>query len=251
MADKANLSGHVTDLSAFAHNYLEVFSRGYNYAFGIAALAMIISLLVYIFFNKLLPNKEKKVVEVSEKVEFKPLVLIMAIAAMVATAFGLHFIPQVGWKDGFAFGLFAAFIVWLLLTARKEEMSRLIALILVFIVVVFFWMSFHQNGLSLTFFARDYTVKEVTPFTSLFFNLWSILAVIGSVAGLVILLNKNIKGTAKDRRRSVVRCCFYICLFQTYKSKCNECNITGDISVIQPFIHRSTDISGNGIILVA
>ena len=197
LADKANLSGHVTDLSAFAHNYLEVFSRGYNYAFGIAALAMIISLLVYIIFNKLLPNKEKKVTEVSEKVEFKPIVLIMAIAALVATAFGLHFIPQVGWTSGFAFGLFAAFIVWLLLTARKEEMSRLVALILVFIVVVFFWMSFHQNGLSLTFFARDYTVKEVTPFTSLFFNLWSILAVIGSVAGLVILLNKNLKGEQK------------------------------------------------------
>jgi len=197
LADKVNLNGHVTDLSAFAHNYLEVFSRGYNYAFGIAAVAMVISLLVYIFFNKLLPDKEKKATEISEKVEFKPLVLIMAIVALGATGFGLHFIPQVGWTSGFAFGLFAAFIVWLLLTAKKEEMSRLVALILVFIVVVFFWMSFHQNGLSLTFFARDYTVKEVTPFTSLFFNLWSILAVIGSVAGLVILLKKDLKGELK------------------------------------------------------
>ena len=251
LADKANLSGHVTDLSAFAHNYLEVFSRGYNYAFGIAALAMIISLLVYIIFNKLLPNKEKKVTEVSEKVEFKPLVLIMAIAAMVATAFGLHFIPQVGWASGFAFGLFAAFIVWLLLTARKEEMSRLVALILVFIVVVFFWMSFHQNGLSLTFFARDYTVKEVTPFTSLFFNLWSILAVIGSVAGLVILLNKNIKGEQKIAGGALLIAACYICILQTDKSKCNECNITRDIPVIQSVVHRCADISGNGAILLA
>ena len=45
------------------HKYLEVFSKGYNYAFGIAAGAMVISLLVYIFFSKLLPNKEKKVTE--------------------------------------------------------------------------------------------------------------------------------------------------------------------------------------------
>jgi proton-dependent oligopeptide transporter, POT family len=218
LADKANLSGHVADLSTFAHNYLDVFSRGYNYAFGIAALAMIISLLVYIFFNKLLPNKEKKVVEVSEKVEFKPLVLIIAIAAMVATAFGLHFIPQVGWKDGFAFGLFAAFIVWLLLTARKEEMSSLVALILVFIVVVFFWMSFHQNGLSLTFFARDYTVKEVTPFTSLFFNLWSILAVIGSVAGLVILLKQNLKGELKIAGGALFLAAFSFAYFRLTKA---------------------------------
>ncbi|MCK7531131.1 MAG: hypothetical protein MZV63_08870 [Marinilabiliales bacterium] len=33
-----------------------------------------------------------------------------------------------------------------------------------FFVVVFFWMSFHQNGLTLTWFARDYTVKQVGPF---------------------------------------------------------------------------------------
>jgi proton-dependent oligopeptide transporter, POT family len=197
LADKVNLSGHVNDLSAFAHNYIEVFSRGYNYAFGIAAIAMIFSLLVYIFFNKLLPNRERKAAEVSEKMEFKPLAMVVAIIALGVTGFGLHFVNQVGWASGFAFGLFAAFIVWLLLTAKKEEMARLVALILVFIVVVFFWMSFHQNGLSLTFFARDYTVKEVRPFTSLFFNIWSILAVIVAIACLVILLKKEIKSRFK------------------------------------------------------
>ena len=61
LADKVNLSGPVTDLSAFANNYLEVFSKGYNYAFGIAAVAMIISLLVYIFFNRLLPDRKSVV----------------------------------------------------------------------------------------------------------------------------------------------------------------------------------------------
>ncbi|MBK8882494.1 MAG: hypothetical protein IPN67_08960 [Bacteroidales bacterium] len=30
-------------------------------------------------------------------------------------------------------------------------MARIVALVLVFIVVIFFWMSFHQNGLTLTF----------------------------------------------------------------------------------------------------
>src|SRR5512133_2330768 len=48
LADKVNLAGPVTDLSTFADSYLNVFSRGYNYAFGIAAIAMVISLLVYI-----------------------------------------------------------------------------------------------------------------------------------------------------------------------------------------------------------
>jgi proton-dependent oligopeptide transporter, POT family len=187
LAEKANLSGHVTDLSAFSQRYLEVFSKGYNYAFGIAACTMVISLLVYLIFNKYLPNKEKKASEASEKVEFNLITLFVAIAAMAITAFGLHFIKQVGWTAGFAFGLFAAFVTWIVLTAKKEEMSRIVALILVFVVVIFFWMSFHQNGLTLTLFARDYSAKSVAPFTYLFFNVFSLLAVCGSVGGLVIL----------------------------------------------------------------
>jgi len=197
LADKVKISGHVTDLSSFAHNYLEVFSKGYNYAFGIAACTMVISLLVYIIFNKHLPNKEKKTTEVTEKVEFNLVTLLAALGSMVITAYALHFIKPVGWTAGFAFGLFAAFVTWIILTAKKEEMSRIVALILVFVVVIFFWMSFHQNGLTLTLFARDYSAKIVNPFTFLFFNVVSLLAVCGSVAGLVLLIKKGVKINAR------------------------------------------------------
>jgi POT family proton-dependent oligopeptide transporter len=194
LADKVNIGGHVTDLSSFAHSYLDVFSRGYNYAFGIAAIAMVISLLVYIIFNKLLPNKENKVTAAaSEQVDFKPSAFFAAVAAMIVTAFGLHFIKQVGWAAGFAFGLFTAFVTWIIISSRKEEKSRISALIMVFVVVFFFWMSFHQNGLTLTLYARDYTVKQVGPFTNLFFTLWSLLSVIGFISGLILLLYKNMK----------------------------------------------------------
>jgi POT family proton-dependent oligopeptide transporter len=198
LADKVNLNGHVSDLSAFAHTYLDTFSRGYNYAFGIAAGAMVLSLLVYIIFNKLLPNKEVKVeTSASEKIQFNPKALIAAVLAMAVTAFGLHFIKQFGWTRGLAIGLFAAFVTWIFLTSRKEERARVTALILVFFVVIFFWMSFHQNGLTQTLFARDYIVKQVGPFTNLFFTLPSILAVIGAIAGLIILLYKNLKSHYK------------------------------------------------------
>ncbi len=116
---------------------------------------------------------------------------------MVVTAFGLHFIKEVGWAAGFAFGLFPAFVTWIILSSRKEEKARITALVLVFIVVVFFWMSFHQNGLTLTLFARDYTVKQVGPVTNLFFTLPSMLAVIGAIAGIVLLLYQNLKTKAK------------------------------------------------------
>jgi len=39
----------------------------------------------------------------------------------------------------------------------KEVKQRMYALFAVFGVVIFFWFSFHQNGLTLTMFARDYT----------------------------------------------------------------------------------------------
>jgi POT family proton-dependent oligopeptide transporter len=52
-------------------------------------------------------------------------------------------------------------------------------------------MSFHQNGLTLTLFARDYTAKEVGPFTNIFFNIWSMLSFIGTIAGLVLMFGKK------------------------------------------------------------
>jgi POT family proton-dependent oligopeptide transporter len=199
LADKVNLNGSVTDLSTFASTYLEVFSTGYNYAFMIAAGAMVISLLVYIFFNKYLPNKEKKTeaTAASDKIDFKPLPLVFSLLAMGLTAFALHFIENVGWTSGFAFGLFAGFVTWIIMSSTKQERGRIISLVLVFFVVIFFWMSFHQNGLTLTLFARDYTVKQVDPFTNLFFTLPSMLAVIGAVAGLVMLLYKEMKAKTK------------------------------------------------------
>jgi len=224
LADHVNLAGPVTDIGAFADSYLNVFSRGYNYAFAIAAGAMVISLLVYIFFNRLLPNKEKpaKAAEGSSNtIEFEIMPLIYAIISMAIVAFGLQFV--VGLINGLAFGLFAGFITWILTTAKKDEYARVSSLILVFIVVVFFWMSFHQNGLTLTLFARDYTVKQVGPFTSLFFSLPSMLAVIGSIAGLVMLIRKNMKMTARLIGGALFVAAFVIAyLFVTKGDKLNS-----------------------------
>lgn len=53
----------------------------------------------------------------------------------------------------------------------KEVKQRLYALFAVFAVVIFFWFSFHQNGLTLTYFAKDYTdlsgIKIDLGFTTL------------------------------------------------------------------------------------
>ncbi|MCI6314677.1 MAG: peptide MFS transporter [Bacteroidales bacterium] len=59
----------------------------------------------------------------------------------------------------------------------KQTKDRLVALFLVFAVVIFFWMAFHQNGSALTFFAKNYTDLCVTGPMRLGFNIW-ILALI-------------------------------------------------------------------------
>jgi POT family proton-dependent oligopeptide transporter len=112
---------------------------------------------------------------------------------MGITAFLLQLIPGLDYKFGLAIGLFIAFISYIFQVSTKEERPRVTSLILVFIVVIFFWMSFHQNGLTLTIFARDYVAKQVGPLTNLFFNLNSILSVIATIAGIVLVFKSNLK----------------------------------------------------------
>ncbi|TFH38963.1 MAG: MFS transporter [Bacteroidia bacterium] len=189
LANQVSISGPVTDLSAFASNYLEVFSRGYNFAFAVAAIAMVISLLVYLFFNKHLPTKEKSSTGPTITLSEKPWALPAALVAFFASAFLISLVKD--FKTGMAIGLFVGFVTWIIMIAKKDEKQRVIALTLVFLVVIFFWMSFHQNGLTLTFFARDYTVKTVDPYTFMFFTVENILSVVAFLAGLVIVLGKK------------------------------------------------------------
>lgn len=136
----------VTDLAVFAQNYIDAFSQGYHYAFGIAGIAMVVSLLVYIFFKGMLPDVAIHGEDGKPKVKEMP---------------------------------------W------EEEKPRLIALGLVFAVVIFFWMSFHQNGLTLTLFAKDYTLKQVSSFTYTFFNLKTILSIAAAILGFVFVIGKD------------------------------------------------------------
>lgn len=191
LASAVSLQGPVTDIVQFAKEYLHVFSVGYNYSFGVAAVAMVISMLVYVFFGKHIPNKEKAVKTVNSEIKIpkKPLAIPAALGAMVITALLISTVRNIA--DGFAFGLFAGFAVWFLMSCTKEERPRINALIMVFLVVIFFWMSFHQNGLTLTYFARDYTVKQVGPMTNLLFGFVPLLSVIALVAGAVMIFTSK------------------------------------------------------------
>ena len=63
----------------------------------------------------------------------------------------------------------------------EQTKSRITALMLVFAVVIFFWMAFHQNGATMTLFARDYTASTVTGATRIGFNIWSLFLIAVSI----------------------------------------------------------------------
>lgn len=117
------VSGGVTpaNLSEFATSYLSAFNTGFHYAFSVAIVAMLISLVIFLFSKKILPNPVPKVKQ--------------------AAASNLT-------KDEIQQG-------------AKEIKQRIMALFAVFAVVIFFWFSFHQNGLTLTMFAKDYTQLNI------------------------------------------------------------------------------------------
>lgn len=109
----------VSDFTAFANDYLNCFTEGFHYAFGVAIIAMVVSLVIYLVNTKKFPNPTSK-------------------AASSADA-----------KAGIS------------QMSVQEVRQRMYALFAVFGVVIFFWFSFHQNGLTLTLFAKQYTDLHV------------------------------------------------------------------------------------------
>lgn len=73
----------------------------------------------------------------------------------------------------------------------RETKERIVALCLVFIVVIFFWMAFHQNGLTLTYFADEFTAKSSEGLESMMFSVWNLVAVIFIVYALFSLFQSK------------------------------------------------------------
>ncbi|MDD4210510.1 MAG: peptide MFS transporter, partial [Bacteroidales bacterium] len=117
-ANEVMLDGSVvTNLTEFAGNYLDTFSKGFQYAFFATIIALAVSFVIYLVNQSKFPNPGTSDVKLKkgEKVAKEEITM-----------------------------------------AATEIRQRVYALFAVFGIVIFFWFSFHQNGYSLTYFARDY-----------------------------------------------------------------------------------------------
>lgn len=78
--------------------------------------------------------------------------------------------------------------------SKKDVKDRVVALLLVFAVVIFFWMSFHQNGLTLTYFADEFTQKTSSGVQSMAFDVVNLVMIVFIVyAGFSLFQSKTQK----------------------------------------------------------
>jgi POT family proton-dependent oligopeptide transporter len=156
---KAQMGAGFTDLTTFSNSYIETLSESYNAGFAVAAASMIVSFIIFVAFRKYYKHADLTEKQKSKSAEHKDKLIILS---------------------------------------KQQINERLIALGLVFFVVIFFWMAFHQNGFTMTIFARDYTqLGNVSPGTYILFDLSQLLPILFAIIGTILIFtgsNQKIKG---------------------------------------------------------
>lgn len=170
----AFLQGYLADFAAkcqvtfdgmvdFATQYITAFSTGCSYAFALACGSLIVSFLIYALGRK----TYRHIITDNKKTP---------AAGKTAVADGPELTPA-------------------------QTKQRVVALLLVFAVVIFFWMVFHQNGQTLTEFAKSCTSSSSSSWTRIGFNLGALAAI---AAGVYALFSVFQSTTAKAKAVSGV-----------------------------------------------
>ena len=162
----------------------------YHFAFGVACISLIVSIIIYFAFRKTFKhadyNGTKPASATSQPVEE---------------------------------------------ISKAETKERIVALCLVFAVVIFFWMAFHQNGSTLTYFAEQYTDHNVTGIETMFYDVWNLVLLIFVVYGLFGVFQN---GSSKSKTISGVVTLVAIGLL-IYKYTVSQDSITIEAPIFQQF----------------
>ena len=114
--------------------------------------------------------------------------------------------------------------------SKEETKKRIVALCLVFGVVIFFRMAFHQNGLSLTYFADEFTAQSSTGLESMAFDVWNlVLIIVGVYAGFSIFQSKTGKG--KGISAVILAGVLGLLVWKYYR-------LTGEVSISAPIFQQ-------------
>jgi POT family proton-dependent oligopeptide transporter len=139
-------------LAGFSSDYINTLSKAYHIGFGVACISLIVSMLIFWGFRRYYKGADLTERQKEKSAEHKDQIITLT---------------------------------------PEQTKSRLQALFMVFGVVIFFWMAFHQNGFTMTMFARDYTQEIVPKDVYFWFDLWGLLPLGLTVGGLIFLIRKS------------------------------------------------------------
>ena len=148
------------DVAAWCESYISTLSTGYSYAFAVACFSLIISFLIYFLGRRTYSHiiTDKKAAPAAGK---------QTKAAAKSNE------PEL---------------------SPAQTKARVVALLLVFAVVIFFWMVFHQNGATLTEFAKSCTSPDATGWTRIGFNVWALFSIAIGVYAVFNFFSSGSKG---------------------------------------------------------
>ena len=152
IAQRQNPMVTIDMLRAFSISYLDALCKSYHYGFGVAGISLILSVIVFLGLRKHFGSAD-----LTERQKAK---------------------SRQGKDQAVEF-------------THQETKERLNALGLIFIVVIFFWMAAQQGSVSMTYFARDYTVSRVNSITNIAVDLPVLLSLFMASIGLYFLLKKK------------------------------------------------------------
>ena len=141
------------DLGQFSQYYIENLSNSYSYGFAVACISLIVSVAIYFSCRNWFKHTEASAEKAGNSANAAPVQELTA----------------------------------------EQTKSRIVALLMVFAVVIFFWMAFHQNGATMTIFARDYTAQSAEGFTRIGFNIWSLALIAISIYTLFSVFQSETK----------------------------------------------------------
>ncbi len=180
-------------ITEYAQTHLGYTAPGeaYHFAFAVACASLILSIAIYYLFRGTFRHTEGGKKKDGEKT-----------AAMAAE-------PEL---------------------TKEETKQRIVALCLVFAVVIFFWMAFHQNGLSLTYFADEFTEKSASGVHTMPFDVFNLVMLIFIVyGGFSFFQSKTSKG--KGISALVVLAALAVLIYKYTKA-------TGSVDISAPIFQQ-------------
>jgi POT family proton-dependent oligopeptide transporter len=200
---------------------------GWSYGFGLAGIFMLVGMLQFYFTQNIFGdiglkpvkgeiinhNEDENIAKLNPFSQFD--MVLIAITSILGLTWIINdpmskisnfnlFDFNVGNLSGSNFIIIFAILLFIFLLIKRISQytpvlrDRMIAVVILAFITVFFWASFEQAGGSMTIFAKDYTNRVLEGNSKLIFNIVNTLLTVIPLAIISFVLMKLYKNTFKQ-----------------------------------------------------